>query len=301
MSVPATSRCSAARNGGRCRTVTPCGGGAQSELRHARARASTEWRPRRRRPGRARATSLEVGQRAEDPAGLRTVGRLALSSSRNPTGSSPNERDPVQVAGQREAGLAGPDARGSAAGFAWRGCRSRGDSFRSPVMEIPWWAMSAIARLQTGRPGRLSAGDRSGATAVGRRARPPRTGRPGGTRTAWLKYVRWWTGMKCTEVPMPRSASPAITSSRRCRLGAPGSGTGARRGVPCSGSGRCGSRRPRKPASCASYRAGDLRPAALPGREVAELRPADRRLEVGQVGLEAGLVDVVPPARRPGR
>ncbi len=41
---------------------------------------------------------------------------------------------------------------------------------------------------------------------------------------------------------------------------------------------------------------GQVRPACLPARQHGELGPADGRLDVGDVRLEAGLGHVVPPA-----
>ena len=122
MSVPAISRCSAARNGGRCRT-----------------RRAAGRRPAGRAPGSAVAvidgmaittTSapvllqhlLQVVERAEHRGAAVAVACLAGSSSRNPTGVSPKERTRRRSRASARAGLAGADdERGARPAVRWRG------------------------------------------------------------------------------------------------------------------------------------------------------------------------------------
>ena len=105
--------------------------------------------------------------------------------------------------------------------------------------------------------------------------------------------------MKCTEVPTPALGQRRRRPRRASRLGST-TRTGVQvPGVDARDRRRAGAaaRSPGRSASSASYRAAMLRPAlAATPASARSWAAADRGLQVGHVGLEAGLDDVVAPA-----
>ncbi len=288
MSVPAISRCSAARNDGRCRTRAPWAAARRPSARTSVA--GSDGMATTTTSHRCSWQHLAPGRRAcrgtgRSPRTSALLGRVVVEE---PDGVSPNEltrcrsrasagrprrprRQRAQTGGSRRCSAARSSALSVHLSGVPPGASDVGDRSAQPRVD-----------LVVGR----GAG-RGAARAAGRRPVGARAGRSGGASRPRPKYVEVVHRDEVHRGADAALGEPAMTSSREpLRVHDPD-----RVQVPGVAPSPVGTVRQRAAratsASRASYRAAICARRVLPVREVAQLGPADRGLQVGHVGLEA--------------